>query len=32
MVYRTVQLHDGELEVQSTLGHGATFRVLLPQA
>jgi signal transduction histidine kinase len=32
MVYRTVQLHDGELEVQSTLGRGATFRVLLPQA
>ncbi len=32
MVYRTVQLHDGELEVQSTLGHGATFRVVLPQA
>jgi signal transduction histidine kinase len=32
MVYRTVQLHDGEMEVQSTLGRGATFRVLLPQA
>ncbi|HUK34372.1 MAG TPA: ATP-binding protein, partial [Vicinamibacterales bacterium] len=32
MVYRTVQLHDGELEVQSTPGRGATFRVLLPQA
>ncbi len=32
MVYRTVQLHDGELEVQSTLGRGTTFRVLLPPA
>jgi signal transduction histidine kinase len=32
MVYRTIQLHDGELEVQSTPGHGATFRVFLPQA
>jgi signal transduction histidine kinase len=32
MVYRTVQLHDGELEVQSTPGRGTTFRLLLPQA
>ena len=32
MVYRAVQLHDGELEVQSTPGHGTTFRVFLPQA
>jgi len=32
MVYRTVQLHDGELEVQSTIGRGTTFRVLLPPA
>jgi signal transduction histidine kinase len=32
MVYRTVQMHDGEIEVQSTPGKGTTFRILLPQA
>jgi signal transduction histidine kinase len=32
MVYRTVQMHDGEIEVQSTPGAGTTFRVVLPQA
>jgi signal transduction histidine kinase/HAMP domain-containing protein len=31
MVYRTVQLHDGDIEVQSTVGTGTTFRILLPQ-
>ena len=32
MVYRTVQLHDGEVEVQSIVGRGTTFRLLLPRA
>jgi signal transduction histidine kinase len=32
MVYRTVQMHDGDIEVQSTPGAGTTFRVFLPQA
>jgi signal transduction histidine kinase len=32
MVYRTVHLHDGEIEVESTEGRGTTFRLLLPKA
>lgn len=32
MVYRTIQMHDGEIEVQSTPGSGTTFRVFLPKA
>ena len=32
MVYRTVQLHDGDIEVQSTPGVGTSFRLLLPAA
>jgi signal transduction histidine kinase len=32
MVFRIVQLHDGEVEVQSVPGRGTTFRLLFPQA
>jgi signal transduction histidine kinase len=32
MVYRIVQLHDGDIEVESTKNRGTTFRVLLPRA
>jgi len=32
MVYRIFQLHDGEIEVQSTPGAGTRFRLVLPQA
>jgi signal transduction histidine kinase len=32
MVYRIVQMHDGDIEVQSTQGRGTTFRLLLQQA
>jgi len=32
VVYRTVQLHDGDIEVHSTPGHGTVVRLLLPQA
>ena len=32
MVYRIIQMHDGEIEVQSTPGRGTTFRMLLPRA
>jgi len=32
MVYRTVQMHDGEIEVQSIEGRGTTVRVSLPLA
>jgi signal transduction histidine kinase len=32
LVYRTVQLHDGELDVESIPGRGTTFRVKLREA
>ena len=32
MVYRTVQIHNGEIDVESTLGVGTTFIVVLPGA
>ncbi len=32
MVYRIVQMHDGDIEVQSTQGRGTAFRLLLQQA
>ena len=32
MVYRIVQMHDGEIEIESTPGKGTTFSILLPQA
>jgi len=32
MVYRTVQLHDGDIEVYSAPGKGTVFRLLLPRA
>lgn len=31
MVFRIVQLHDGEIEVQSTPDRGTTFRLMFPQ-
>jgi signal transduction histidine kinase len=32
MVFRIVQLHDGDIEVQSTPGSGTTFKLIFPQA
>ena len=32
MVYRIVQMHDGDVEVQSTPGSGTRFRLVFPQA
>ena len=30
MVYRTIQVHNGEIDVESTVGVGTTFIVVLP--
>ena len=32
MVYRTIQVHNGEIDVESTVGVGTTFIVVLPAA
>jgi signal transduction histidine kinase len=32
MVFRTIQLHDGSIEAESTAGRGTTFRLRLPEA
>ena len=32
MVYRIVQLHDGEVEVESTPGRGTRFKLVFPKA
>jgi signal transduction histidine kinase len=32
MVYRTIQLHNGDIDVESTVGTGTTFVIKLPRA
>jgi signal transduction histidine kinase len=32
MVYRTIQVHNGEIDVESTVGVGTTFVIVLPAA
>jgi signal transduction histidine kinase len=32
MVYRTIQIHNGEIDVESTVGVGTSFIVVLPAA
>jgi signal transduction histidine kinase len=31
MVYRTIQLHNGEIDVESTVGNGTSFVIKLPR-
>ena len=32
LVFRTIQLHNGDIDVESTVGTGTTFVIRLPQA
>jgi signal transduction histidine kinase len=32
LVFRTVQLHNGDIDVESTVGTGTTFVIKLPRA
>jgi signal transduction histidine kinase len=32
LVYRIIQMHDGEVEVESAPGRGTTFKLVLPRA
>jgi signal transduction histidine kinase len=32
LVFRTIQLHNGDIDVESTVGTGTTFTIKLPRA
>jgi signal transduction histidine kinase len=32
LVYRIIQMHDGEVEVESAPGRGTTFKLVVPRA